>query len=156
LNIYDPENGRKKFNLKVGIKMSHAFTPQERSLRMQWLIISLIAILAWPLITLGFMGYIATKHHVPGNLIWVYLTVAVITVLVFYILYRCSYVKPGTKFLTFCLIVGPLLKLKATVDALRTGHDYVTLIALAVNLGFYIWWYVLSLRLRKMNKRIKH
>jgi hypothetical protein len=70
------------------------------------------------------------------------------------VLYRCAYVKPGVRFLTFVLIVGPLLKLKATYDALKVGHDHVTLIALVVNLGFYAWWYILSLKLRKMNKKI--
>jgi len=80
--------------------------------------------------------------------------VTLITAAIFYALYRCTYVKPGVKFLTFALIVGPLLKLKATFDALKAGHDLVTLFALAVNLGFYVWWYVLSLQMRKMNKRI--
>jgi hypothetical protein len=134
--------------------MSHSFSPHEKSLRKQWLVLSIIAILAWPLITLGFLSYLSKKEHVPAEAYWVYLAVALITVAVFYVLYRCTYVKPGIRFLTFCLIVGPLLKLKATIDALRVGHDHVTLIALAVNLGFYAWWYVLSLQMRKMNKKI--
>ncbi len=134
--------------------MSHSFNSHEKSLRKQWLVISIIALLAWPLITLGFMTFISRKQHVPGEVYWVYLTVAAITVLLFYVLYRCAYVKPGIRFLTFVLIVGPILKIKATVDALRMGHDHVTLIALVVNLGFYAWWYYLSLKLRKMNKKI--
>jgi hypothetical protein len=134
--------------------MSHAFNSHENSLRKQWLVLSIIAILAWPLITLGFMSYISSREHVPSEIYWVYLIVAVLTILVFYVLYRCAYVKHGIRFLTFVLIIGPLLKLKATVDALKMGHDYVTLIALVVNLGFYAWWYYLSLKLRKMNKRI--
>lgn len=134
--------------------MSHAFTPEEKSIRKQWLVISWIAILAWPLVTLAFMSFVAMKQHVPAGVFWVYLIVALITVFIFYILYRCTYVKPGIRFLTFCLIVGPILKLKATVDALKAGHDHVTLIALVVNLGFYAWWYILSLKMRKMNKRM--
>ena len=136
--------------------MSRDFTPKEKSLRKQWLIISLIAILAWPIITLAFMSYISMKEHVPQGVYLVYLAVALITILLFFILYRCAYVKPGIRFLTFCLIIGPLLKLKATIDALKVGHDHVTLIALFANLAFYVWWYILSLKLRKMNKRIKH
>jgi hypothetical protein len=134
--------------------MSHSFNSHEKSLRKQWLVISIIALLAWPLITLGFMTFISRKQHVPSEVYWVYLTIAAITVLLFYVLYRCAYVKPGVRFLTFVLIVGPLLKIKATVDALKMGHDHVTLIALVVNLGFYAWWYYLSLKLRKMNKKI--
>jgi hypothetical protein len=134
--------------------MSHSFNPHEKSVRKLWLVISVIAILAWPLITLGFMTFLSRKEHVPASIYWIYVIVALVTVGVFYLLYRCAYVKPGTRFLTFVLIVGPLLKLKATVDALRMGHDHVTLIALVVNLGFYAWWYYLSLKLRQMNKRI--
>jgi hypothetical protein len=134
--------------------MSHSLNPHEKSLKKQWLVISIIAILAWPLITLGFMTFLSRKEHIPAGVYWVYFIVALLTVLVFYVLYRCAYVKPGIRFLTLLLIVGPLLKLKATIDALRVGHDHVTLIALAVNLGFYAWWYILSLKLRKMNKKI--
>lgn len=134
--------------------MSRSLNPHEKSLRKQWLVISIIAILAWPLITVGFMTFISTKEHVPAGIYWVYLVIALLTVLIFYVLYRCAYVKPGIRFLTFVLIVGPLLKLKATIDALKVGHDHVTLIALVVNLGFYAWWYYLSLKLRQMNKKI--
>lgn len=134
--------------------MSRSLNPHEKSLRKQWLVISIIAILAWPLITLGFMTFISRKEHIPAGIYWVYLVIALLTVLIFYVLYRCAYVKPGIRFLTFVLIVGPLLKLKATIDALKVGHDHVTLIALVVNLGFYAWWYYLSLKLRQMNKKI--
>lgn len=134
--------------------MSRSLNPHEKSLRKQWLVISIIAILAWPLITLGFMTFISRKEHIPPGIYWVYLVVALLTVLIFYVLYRCAYAKPGIRFLTFVLIVGPLLKLKATIDALKVGHDHVTLIALVINLGFYAWWYYLSLKLRQMNKKI--
>jgi hypothetical protein len=134
--------------------MSRSLNSHEKSLKKQWLVISIIAILAWPLITLGFMSFISRKEHIPAEVYWIYFAVAFLTVLIFYVLYRCAYVKPGVRFLTFVLIVGPLLKLKATYDALKVGHDHVTLIALVVNLGFYAWWYILSLKLRKMNKKI--
>jgi hypothetical protein len=134
--------------------MSRSLNHHEKSLRKQWLVISIIAILAWPLITLGFMTFISMKEHIPAGIYWVYLVIALLTVLIFYVLYRCAYVKPGIRFLTFVLIVGPLLKLKATIDALKVSHDHVTLIALVVNLGFYAWWYYLSLKLRQMNKKI--
>jgi len=126
----------------------------EKILKKQWLVLSIITILAWPLITLGFMTFISMKEHIPAGIYWVYFSVVLLTVLIFYALYRCAYVKPGIRFLTFVLIVGPILKLKATFDALKVNHDYVTVIALAVNLGFYAWWYVLSLKLRKLNKKI--
>lgn len=127
---------------------------REKFLKKQWLILSIITILAWPLITLGFMTFISMKEHIPAGIYWVYFVVVLLTVLIFYALYHCAYVKPGIRFLTFVLIVGPLLKLKTTFDALKVSHDHVTVIAMAVNLGFYAWWYVLSLKLRKINKKI--
>ena len=135
--------------------MSHAFNSHEKSVRKQWLILTIIALLAWPLLTLIFFTVLSKQEQVPGSVYWIFVSMALLTVLFVYILYRCAYVKPGIRFLTFLLIVGPLLKIKATMDALKTGHDAVTLIALAVNLGLYIWWYILSLQLRKMNKRIR-
>src|SRR5579863_6561848 len=110
--------------------MSRSLNSHEKSLRKQWLVISIIAILAWPLITLGFMTFISRKEHIPAGIYWVYFVIALLTVVIFYLLYRCAYVKPGIRFLTFVLIVGPLLKLKATIDALKVSQDHVTLIAL--------------------------
>ncbi len=136
--------------------MTHIFTPKEKSLRKQWLVFSLIAIVAWPIVTLGFLAYVNFKTAVPASIYFVYISVILITAAVFYILYKCAYKKPGIRFLTFCLIVGPLLKLQGAVGTLKQAHDNTTLLALIINLAFYAWWFILSLKLRKMNKAIQH
>ena len=135
--------------------MTHQFTPKEKSLRKQWLVLSLIAILAWPIITLGFLAYLNSKEPVPKEFVGIYLAVILVTVGVFYALYRCAYKKPGIRFLTFCLILGLLLKIQGAVSTLKQAQDSTTVVALIVNLAFYAWWFVLSLKLRKMNKAIQ-
>ncbi len=136
--------------------MSHSFNPKERSLRKQWLVLSIISILIWPLVTLGMLAFIAEKEAIPANAFTYIATGVVLTLALFYFLYRCAYVKPGIRFLTFVLIVGPIVKLKGVVDVLRADHNTTALVSLALNLAIYAWWYYLSLKLRKMNQSHKH
>lgn len=137
--------------------MTAGFTPQEKSLRKQWLIVSLLAIIGLPLVTLGMMVYMAVRVPVSAEIFYVYFAVIALTILTFYILYRCAYKKPGIRFLIFCLIIGPLLKIQGAVNAFRVEHDGLTVFAVIFNLAFFVWWYVLSLKMVKINKRIlKH
>lgn len=135
-------------------------SPEEKALRRRWLILSMIVIWVWPLISLGFLVYEVTTKHLPfetySMYFWVYLAVTLLAAVIFCVLYRCAYVKPGVRFLTFLMIVWPLLKAKAITDAVMTGHDYVSWISIVVNVSFFVWWYVLSLKLIKLNKRIKN
>ena len=136
--------------------MSHAFTPKEKSLRKQWLVLTVISILIWPLVTLIMLAMIAKKEQIPSNA-FSYIAVGIaFTFVVFYLLYRCAYVKPGLRFLTLVMIIGPLLKIKGMVDVLKSEHDRVAFISILLNVAVYAWWYYLSFKLWKMNKRVSH
>ena len=135
------------------------FSPEEKAMRRRWLVLSMIVIWVWPLISLGFLIYEVTTQHLPfeaySMYFWVYLAVTLLSAVIYVVLYRCAYLKPGVRFLISLMIVWPLLKVKAIADAVKTGHDYLSWISIVVNVGLFVWWYILSLKLIKMNKRIK-
>lgn len=79
------------------------FNTEEKSLRKHWFMMTIIAFLAWPLFNLGFIGYWMIKLLTDHQMLyfWIFITFGLITVLLFYVLYRCAYVKPGIRYLTF-------------------------------------------------------
>jgi len=76
-----------------------------------------------------------------------------------YLLYFCAYKKPGTVFLTLNLICTPLLLCwdlsKKTLPTDNFGF-YLSLIIISLDVGLTAWWFVLSLKLRKINKKIQN
>src|SRR5258707_1305058 len=82
------------------------------------------------LISLVSLTFLSRAEHLPTMIYWLYSSFGLVTILIFYGLYRCAYLKPGSRFLTFYMIVGSLLTVKATVDSLRAGHSYTSLFAL--------------------------
>lgn len=76
------------------------------------------------------------------------------TLLKFYILYYCAYKHPGTKYLTFCLIVGPLQLLKEFKDLQADVHPLLLGI-LVFYFALNIAWYYFGWRLRALNKQLQ-
>lgn len=75
------------------------------------------------------------------------------------ILYRVSYKKPGTRFLTFIIFLRllGLIKLFGLIGSFTTqnlGFLYPTL--LMVNICLQITWIVLSYKMREINMKIKY
>lgn len=85
-----------------------------------------------------------------------------ITPLIFnYIIYRCAYRKPGTKLLTFLMVIGPIVYL-GSLAAYFFGK-----IPIPPNTWWYwpynvldyalvAWWYLLHWKLRPINKRMQY
>lgn len=132
------------------------FNLEEKSVRKQWLIASIFTMLVWPLFNLCMKLYLMSQLVMPPMAYMMYVILfsaifAGIIVLFFYLLYRCAYVKPGIRFLTFLLVVGPILKLSALGYVIRMGYPE-RLLGIGVDLCFYAWWYILSLKLRNFNR----
>lgn len=131
------------------------FKGEEKSLRKQWLIITVMAFLAWPLFKLGLAGSWMIKDLIKDHQILslgIFISFALIIVLLFYVLYRCAYVKPGIRYLTFLLIIIPVQLMFNIMDIIRIGDNGVILASLLVDFGLNAWWYLLSWKLRKVNK----
>ncbi len=69
-----------------------------------------------------------------------------------WILYHCAYRNCGIKWLTLVLILSPLGILRALNEI--PSHNFSTICFDTIQIALYIWWYILSLRLRKLNKKI--
>lgn len=89
------------------------------------------------------------------DLIISFIDALIIRPLFFLILYRTAYKKYGTRFLTLCLAIGFFKMFAIALVALNTMDDIWIFGALLVDVSLYGWWWILSLKLRKMNKIIR-
>ncbi len=94
--------------------------------------------------------------------IWAAFTVVIVRILSslvpYFLLYYFAYKKMGTKYLTFVLLVNPLVFVKELLVQIPQIEKEYALFLIPYHVLFistYIYWYVLGWRLRKMNKRIR-
>lgn len=145
---------------------SPAMTPQEVKVRYFWLI-STISLTCFPLLLFSLIVYVLTIVYGEDSSTALLGTVAISTIcaILTYILIHCAYRKFGTAYLTFCLVLGPIYFLKATLgtwtslsDLIAEGLPAPFVLVLTscflMNIFLYLFWFVMSCKLRKVNREI--
>ena len=137
------------------------YSQAEEKTRKRWRL-SFLVLLGWNwLIVLETL--LVNQHR---DLAIVNATVAAIWSVFSLLIYYCAYQKPGTRLLTWALW-SPVLawcnyltkpnpqKLDFLIfgDLVSAEGVWETLLVLVPN-GIYLWWYILSFQLRKINKAI--
>lgn len=122
----------------------------EQSIRKQWLISSIILFFGSPLCLLGLFSLFSLF---PGIDL---LGALMVGTLQLALIYRCAYKKPGTRLLTVWMILSPM---RFVGDASRYFqlNDFNSVAFSFFLLAFVLlaWWISLSLKLRKINHRLK-
>ena len=65
-----------------------------------------------------------------------------------------AYRKPGIKYITFCLIAGPLIMFRSYFEASKS-MDLLGTINMIASCALYVWWYTRTVQLRTINKKLK-
>src|SRR5258708_23597106 len=103
---------------------------------------------------IGFFLLLAFLVIVSGRDALISSALFVVSLSSMYILYRCAYKKHGTCLLTINLIFQPFYFIKIVFDILHTT-DALSMSILLLDSALYIWLYVLSFQLRKINEKIQ-
>jgi hypothetical protein len=122
---------------------------KDQLIRKMWIVSSIV-------IHLGtlFLTYIQNVNWVGKELLF-YAYSAFFTLFSTYLYYRCAYKKPGTKLLTYMLFAMPIFLLFNGIQV-ATGHLSFLLSSLhPLQLIPMIWLYILSWKLRKINKKLQ-
>jgi hypothetical protein len=128
-------------------------TVKDKKIRKLWLISYLIITLA----NLVYSQIIQREFYtLTGMYFWIPFIIMIITTpTILYLYYYCAYKKPGTKLLTFSLVVAPVflilnvvLLLMGKISFAESGFNPLQLIPT-------IWLYVLTWKTRAINKKIQ-
>ncbi|NGX58967.1 MAG: hypothetical protein KR126chlam3_00109 [Chlamydiae bacterium] len=83
------------------------------------------------------------------------LAVGISNLISFWIIYHCAYRKYGTAWLTWCLVIGPIIFLVENAKIFNEPFNEWTLRALLLDIVVFGYWYFLSVKFRKDNKNIQ-
>ncbi len=122
------------------------FTKQEKKIRKHWLISTFILVIGFPLIGLIFSVFLRDVSIARESL-----SLLFAGLFGFWFIYHCTYKKPGIKLLTWWLIITPIRLLLGIINDAKQEGLIITLLALIIEIPFYIWWFKKSLELKKIN-----
>ena len=119
---------------------------KERKTRKRWLMVNicLMSLLAFNIIVNVLTDAPEAAFYLPIS-----------RMLVLFSLWYCAYKEHGNKFLTFWLILGIFGILREIVEIAHQPIDIVSVIDWIITVSLSIWFYVLSWKLRAINKKIK-
>lgn len=81
------------------------------------------------------------------------LSFAIMTPIELWLIWHCAYRKPGTKLLTFWLFFSPLEWLISMVMALKESNPWM-IGFIPVDTSIFLWCYLMSIKVRNINKTI--
>ncbi len=134
--------------------MSSACTinKSEEKTHKYWLFSSLCMLVLFPLIVLGFMVTLSKQIDIPESVLYECLIYVILGILSLWLIWYCAYKNPGTRLLTFWLFTSPIKRITQIGQELSESSDVLIIIPLIIESGIFLWWYLLSLKLRKINK----
>lgn len=129
----------------------------ERKTRKRWLILTIIScfLRSALLILIGTVYLFITNDPFKEILSYFFSCFFLMTLdtLQFWWVYHCAYKKRGTALLLFFLITSPLL-LIYFLWLIVIGQALGPKIGFTILLSFSTWWYILSYKLRNINKKL--
>lgn len=138
---------------------NNVITTSENRIRKHWLISTASISVIFPLALFVFLcflsAHITISHDELKDLLREPLVDAFKGSFSMWLIWFCAYRKPGIKLLTVWLIMTPIWMLASTMKCLMESSDLWTVIAILVEFLIFLWWYVLSFKLRAVNKVIK-
>lgn len=131
-------------------------TAKQKILRQEWLALTVLKFIAMPLVLLT-LKYSAVLQSSPSltYMIGRLVGFGVGFSLAFYLIYFCAYKKPGTRYLTLCMIVGAANVFSTIADGLSRFSSIFEISVLIAYLAIEVAWFLLSLKMRKLNRNIK-
>lgn len=132
---------------------------KDQRIRKNWLIITILTGIGSIFINLGLIlafPSISKEGEIELLIKLIFLIRSVVgSSLWILIFWYCAYKRQGSRLLTFSAILSPFLVIRSIYTLQDDFLDLSSVIALMSEMGLYAWWYVFSLKLRRVNKKLR-
>jgi hypothetical protein len=136
-------------------QFEYLITEQQRKNRKNWLIAGLANLVLYPILSYVFSAVFYGTAESLGVKFYEFLGFILVGMIPFVILWHCAYKNPGTKLLTWGLVLGAIRFIPESVKELKEVTDAWGLGVFVLGAAVYVWWYFFSLKLRADNVNIK-
>ncbi len=127
----------------------------EISTRKQWLLSSLCWLVLYPFAVCTIFFSLSIWIQMPDDVITAPLSRAVGGLISMPLIWYFAYKKLGTKLLIFWLVISPGIQLTNSIESLMATRSSWMIMYVAIDAGVFLWWYLMSLKVRKVNKTIR-
>ena len=135
--------------------MNDTFEKSLVKTRQKWLISTVVYFFLYPVSVFTVFYLLSIQHPFPRQSLLASLGITIAGLVMVWALYECAYKKHGTKLLSFCLLAGQTFVLVRNIHLLSHPFDLWATLALVVEFSLYIWWRILSLKLKHYNKLVQ-
>lgn len=132
----------------------HNNDDDDNKIRKHWLIFTSLNYLTFPFLLLIKMANESESIDIT-QLVLGFCIMSCLCLMGFLLIYHCAYKKYGNILLTFLLIVSPIRMVADIFQSLQESLDILSTILILLDSGIFLWWYALSLKLRKLNSKIR-
>jgi hypothetical protein len=127
----------------------------EAKTRKRWLFSTFCFFILYPLALFALFAILSNWIHLSEDALIEPLVYAIVVLFQMWIIWHCSYKKYGTRLLTLWLVVSPFRHLMSIVEILKETSNIWSIGFIVIDVGFFLWWYLLSLQIRKINKTVQ-
>lgn len=141
------------------LPVCYKMNQKEEKERKHWLLVTSFYLVFYPILVLAILAVIS--EMVPALEKWFYeslvdiLSGLLLGLIQLWLIWRCAYKKPGTALLTVWLVTAPILNLSSVAKSLLGSCDVWSIVLAICDIVVCAWWYILSLKLRKLNKKLQ-
>jgi hypothetical protein len=135
--------------------LSFAMTKPEEKTRKRWLFATFSYFILYPLALCGFLAFLSRSGSKSVAILVVFLVCGIIKIFPMLLIWHCAYRKYGTKLLTFWLVIWPLPMFALILGIFAKSVDVGARLYFLIEFAFFVWWFLVSLKMRAVNKSIK-
>lgn len=124
--------------------------------RKHWLFLTYCYFVILPIFLSVFFAIQSQFFQISKDVPYKFLEYAGSGLIQLWMIWYCAYRKHGTKLLTLWMMFGSMRTLLSTLKLLDGSSNNPWIVgATFLDILIYVWWHILSLRMRKINKRIQ-
>jgi hypothetical protein len=131
-------------------------TKREERERKYWLLATICSRIVYPVVVFLLFDLMAGKIQFTQHSLYKLSIDALIGLVLLWMIVHCAYKKHGTKLLLIWLVIIPFRMLFSIIFLVKESHNPWIVAQILLECTMYAWWYILSLRLRKINKTIQY
>lgn len=132
---------------------TYEISQKEKSTRKRWLFATWTYSVLYPLFAYALLALTYEQGQITEGELYAPLVMTFFGLIGVWITWYFAHRKYGSGLLTFLLVIGPCLLFLSFGKLLKLFFNLETALDSLLHLAIYAWWYFLSLKVLKMNKK---
>lgn len=123
--------------------------------RKLWMIAAICSLFIYPIFVFAFLNFMFPRSLTNNELFYQTLGSVIGNFIGLWIFWHRAYRNHGLFLLTCLMVLGPVHMFVTLKSLFNHSYEWWAIGAMLIDIVLYVWWYVLSVKLRKINRKIR-